>query len=478
MSDKFHFNPNTGKVGRCSASVRDCAFADDNGVPEHYDSEDAARSAYEKSQEANTFSTVSKDRNNNNSAGASPSDPFGFIDDNNTADAKIVEEVTDVIIIDEDELVPVDREIEKYVPSMSDKKSEAIVKKSQEFVANIANADDASKKEMLVGSISAIGDQAFKNSAMQALSQIEEGKLGNEMAGSSDVGKDLVSLRSVLQEIQPTADDFIAKKVLGFIPMGSALTRWSRKFESNEKNLKSILKSLDSGGTELEVHNNKLRLKMDGIKQDMTTLRDSQILLNQLDIDLQKQIGELKQSGDLEKAKELETTALFKVRQRRADVAQQAVVSLQAFAVSKMIVSNNELLQDNIERTKSTTVAALVTAVQTQQALGYQKKVAEGINSMNSLTNDLILKNSEQLGENSRMINEQAMSTAIDPKVLEQSFQNIFRTLDESDAARQKANDRLLEVTNALENVVQNARTHSQMRPAIDGNSDRAQLGQ
>lgn len=474
MSDKFHFNPNTGKVGRCSASVRDCAFADDSGVPEHYDSEGAARAAYEKSQEANTFSTVSKDGNNDDSAGSSSSDPFGFIDDNNTA----VEKTSDVIIIDEDELVPVDKEIEKYVPSMSDKKSDAIVKKSQEFVANIANADDPSKKEMLVGSISAIGDQAFKNSAMQALSQIEEGKLGNEMAGSSDVGKDLVSLRSVLQEIQPTADDFIAKKVLGFIPMGSALTRWSRKFESNEKNLKSILKSLDSGGTELEVHNNKLRLKMDGIKQDMTTLRDSQILLNQLDIDLQKQIGELKQSGDLEKAKELETTALFKVRQRRADVAQQTVVSLQAFAVSKMIVSNNELLQDNIERTKSTTVAALVTAVQTQQALGYQKKVAEGINSMNSLTNDLILKNSEQLGENSRMINEQAMSTAIDPKVLEQSFQNIFRTLDESDAARQKANDRLLEVTNALENVVQNARTHSQMRPAIDGNSDRAQLGQ
>lgn len=457
MSDKFHFNPETGKVGRCSATVRDCAFAVGDNVPVHYSTEDGAREAYEETQAHKTFTVLSKDKSDS-------SDMFGFIDGEQKT------EVVESPVVDESALVKVNENVNKYISDIDEKKKQAIVEKSKEFVENLTTAE-LEKKDVLVDSISAIGDQAFRNSAMLAMSQIEEGKLGNQLAGASNVGKDLVSLRNVLEEIQPTDNDFMPRKILGVIPFGSNVVKWTKRFESNEQNLQSILKSLDTGRTELDVQNNKLKLQMDGIKNDMAILRDSQVLLNQLDVDLQKQISDLKSAGNVDKAKELETTALFKVRQRRADVAQQIVVSLQAYGVNQIIVNNNALLQDNIERTKSTTVSALVTSIQTQQALGYQRKVVDGINSMNELTNDLILKNSQTLSENSSMINEQAMTSAIDPKVLEESFKNIFRTLDESDIARQRANDRLLEVTNALENVVENARSYSQMKPAIDEGS-------
>lgn len=45
---KYHINPETGRIGRCSASVRDCIFAVDGHVTQHYDSEEADRAAYEK----------------------------------------------------------------------------------------------------------------------------------------------------------------------------------------------------------------------------------------------------------------------------------------------------------------------------------------------------------------------------------------------------------------------------------------------
>lgn len=53
----FHLNPNTGEPGKCSASLKACPFG---GESEHYESETAARRAFEASMDDKTFSKPSR----------------------------------------------------------------------------------------------------------------------------------------------------------------------------------------------------------------------------------------------------------------------------------------------------------------------------------------------------------------------------------------------------------------------------------
>lgn len=52
---KFHINPGTGNPGSCSAQAGNCPFGNDD---EHYTSEEAARAAYEKQMDSESFSVV------------------------------------------------------------------------------------------------------------------------------------------------------------------------------------------------------------------------------------------------------------------------------------------------------------------------------------------------------------------------------------------------------------------------------------
>lgn len=45
---KYHINPTTMRPNKCTATVRGCAYAKDNMVPEHYDTKEQARAAAEK----------------------------------------------------------------------------------------------------------------------------------------------------------------------------------------------------------------------------------------------------------------------------------------------------------------------------------------------------------------------------------------------------------------------------------------------
>jgi len=48
QAKKYHINPTTGNPNQCTATVRGCAYAKDDMIPEHYDTKDDAKKAYEK----------------------------------------------------------------------------------------------------------------------------------------------------------------------------------------------------------------------------------------------------------------------------------------------------------------------------------------------------------------------------------------------------------------------------------------------
>lgn len=57
---KYHINYETGRPNKCTATVRNCKYAVDGKMPEHYETKEEAKLAYERSQYVNMFKTVKK----------------------------------------------------------------------------------------------------------------------------------------------------------------------------------------------------------------------------------------------------------------------------------------------------------------------------------------------------------------------------------------------------------------------------------
>lgn len=65
---KYHINPETGEAGACNANASNpkstgCKYAKNGETPLHYNTDEEARNAYEKLQEATTFITLEKNTN-------------------------------------------------------------------------------------------------------------------------------------------------------------------------------------------------------------------------------------------------------------------------------------------------------------------------------------------------------------------------------------------------------------------------------
>jgi len=61
---KYHINPETGRPGQCTATVRGCKYAVDGQIPEHYDTKEEARKAVEQvlSEKFGNVSAMKKNR--------------------------------------------------------------------------------------------------------------------------------------------------------------------------------------------------------------------------------------------------------------------------------------------------------------------------------------------------------------------------------------------------------------------------------
>ena len=115
--------------------------------------------------------------------------------------------------------------------------------------------------------------------------------------------------------------------------------------------------------------------------------------------------------GRIEEAQKLEADVLFPIRQRHQDILTQLAVSVQGYLAMDLIRKNNLELIKGVDRARTTTIAALRTAVIVAQALANQKMVLDQIDAINTTTNNMILKTSEMLKDQTTRIHQQASSS-------------------------------------------------------------------
>lgn len=367
---------------------------------------------------------------------------------------------------DAPEIVTAD-EAPGMVPVSAERQSE-IRRQASAFVAEVAALDPRTPEfTMKVEGISQIGGAEMVQSSGYSSRMLERSSTsvaGAKRTGDSaqiSVANTLGDLRRTVEDLTPNdADLSVGRRILGFIPGGNKLAKYFQKFESAQTQLDQIIKSLMSGQDELLKDNASLAGEKVQLWETMQALSEYAVFARALDGACVDKIDASRAAGRIDEAQKLEADVLFVVRQRHQDILTQLAVSVQGYLAMDLIRKNNLELIKGVDRARTTTIAALRTAVIVAQALANQKMVLDQIDAINTTTNNMILKTSEMLKEQTTRIHEQASTSGVSVETLQKAFDNIYATMDAIDTFRSTAAKNMQGTVAALEAGLEKAKPY------------------
>ena len=353
------------------------------------------------------------------------------------------------------------------VPVPAERQTE-IERQAREFVADVAKMDPRTPEfTAKVEGISSIGGKEMVASGGYSTRMLERSSTsvaGAKRSGNSAqiaVASTLGELRSTVEDLTPNQADLgMGRKILGFIPGGNKLAKYFQKYESAQTQLDKIIKSLMSGQDELLKDNASLAGEKVQLWETMQTLSEYAVFARALDAAAVEKIEQTRAAGRIDEAQKLEADVLFPIRQRHQDILTQLAVSVQGYLAMDLIRKNNLELIKGVDRARTTTIAALRTAVIVAQALANQKMVLDQIDAINTTTNNMILKTSEMLKDQTARIHEQASSSGVSVETLQKAFDNVFATMDAIDSFRQTAAKNMEGTITALESGLEKAKPY------------------
>jgi uncharacterized protein YaaN involved in tellurite resistance len=217
------------------------------------------------------------------------------------------------------------------------------------------------------------------------------------------------------------------------------------------------VKNLLSGQDELMKDNASLQQEKEDLWENMGALNEYVVLAQKIDEEVSHEIERLRNAGNVEAARTMESDMLFAIRQRRQDLMTQLAVSVQGYMAMELVRKNNVELIKGVDRARTTTIYALKTAIVVAQALDTQKLVLDQIDAVNSATNKTIEQTSIMLRQQTGRVHEQAANSGVTVATLERAFENIFATMDEIDTFKQRAVVSMDTTLDGLGNVLQKA---------------------
>jgi uncharacterized protein YaaN involved in tellurite resistance len=281
------------------------------------------------------------------------------------------------------------------------------------------------------------------------------------MGESAAIGNSLVQLRQQIEKLDPAkqGDLLSPRRLLGIIPMGSAILAYFDKYRSAQTHLNAIITSLEHGQDDLQKDNAAIEQEKQNMWALMQRLEQWAYLGKKLDEAIEAKVGDL-EATDPDRAKIVKEEILFAVRQKVTDLLTQLAVNGQGYLALDLIRRNNLELIKGVDRATTTTVSALRTAVMVAQALANQKLVLDQITALNTTTGNLIEGTSRLLRNQSGKISEQASSATINIQQLQAAFDNVFATMDAISDYREKALSSMKQTVDALSTQTERAKKY------------------
>lgn len=377
-----------------------------------------------------------------------------------TEDALVLRPAASAEVVTPDDapgMVPVDPERQSQIAAQA-----------REFVDEVATLDPRSPAfTEKVDGITTIGGAEIARSggfSSRMLERSQTSVAGAKRTGDSaqvKVATTLGDLRSTVEDLTPNqADLSTGRKILGLIPGGNKLAKYFQKYESAQTQLDHIIKSLMAGQDELRKDNATLADEKVQLWETMQQLSEYAVFAKALDAATVTKVESLRNGGRVDEAQKLESDVLFPVRQRHQDILTQLAVSVQGYLAMDLVRKNNTELIKGVERARTTTIAALRTAVVVAQALANQRMVLDQIDAVNNTTNAMILQTSEMLRDQTTRIHQQATNSGVSVETLERAFDNVFQTMDAIDSFRSEAAQNMASTVTALEAGIQRSKPY------------------
>lgn len=363
------------------------------------------------------------------------------------------------------------------VPVPTERQNE-IASQAKAYVAEIASMDSRSPEfQQKVEGLNRFAGRemvASSDASSRMLDRSSTSLASAKKSGNSAqmyVASTLGELRTTVEDLTPNQELSAGRKILGFVPGGNKLARYFQRYESAQTQLDKIIKSLMAGQDALMKDNASLAQEKTNLWETMKQLSEYAVFAQELDKATVEKIDEVRRGGQAEHAQQLESDVLFPVRQRRQDILTQLAVSVQGYLAIDMIRKNNSELIKGVDRARTTTISALRTAVIVAQALANQKLVLDQIDAINTTTNNMILRTSEMLKDQTARIHQQASSSGVSVQTLEKAFANIYQTMDAIDTFRSQAAKSMESTVQALETGLEKSRPYIERVRRQEGNA-------
>jgi uncharacterized protein YaaN involved in tellurite resistance len=343
----------------------------------------------------------------------------------------------------------------------------------QSFVDSLVAMDVHSPDyERKLESVSRLGSQEIRRSAEVSNRFLERPATSLErgLGGGSNVSKSLIALRRQVEDLDPSKQGGFERKLLGVFPLGNNLRDYFHRYQSSQSNLNAIIQSLYHGQDELRKDNVAIEQEKVNIWDMKGRLEQYTFMAAKLDDALTAKIRQLELT-DPEKARSLQENVLFYVRQKRQDLLTQLAVNMQGYLALDLVRKNNQELIKGVERSTTTTVSALRTAVIVAQALTNQKLVLDQITALNTTTGNLIESTSQLLRQQTGQIQSQAANATIDIQKLQTAFNNVYATIDMIDKYKVNALDNMQRTIQTLSGEIDRSKEY------VD-RARRAEIGQ
>ncbi len=340
--------------------------------------------------------------------------------------------------------LPKEEEIEKVVkeelqvkPEMQEAITGVAEKQAQEVMS--VNLDSIESRKEIIDTINQFGEETLTKSRNR--NELLEKRMMqyNEAGGETAiVAKGLEDLTIQMKDLDPSGIDFVKQGGLG--KLFNPVRRYFEKFHTADQEIAAIVESLKKGKQVLEDDNTTLEIEEASMREITKEMKKNMELGMKLDEYLSQAIDEAKRDGeDEEKIKFVEDEVLFPLRQRIEDFQQILVVNQQGIIASEIIRKNNRELIRSVDRARNVTVSALRTAVTVAGALYNQKIVIDKVNAVNEGTNKIIDATSQMLRQQGGEIQKQATEAALNPEVLQKSFEEALGALEDIQNYRQQA---------------------------------------
>lgn len=349
-----------------------------------------------------------------------------------------LEDATSHALIPDEAKAEIDKRVEQVIDTI--KKSNIVPDGILNSIQNMGNKE--------VQSSAAISSRLLDTPMRNAQKSVDQ---------DSPIANNLVELRRIIDDLDPTLAGSKKKKLFGLFSMGtdSKIEDFFRKYESNQQHLNKVLEALKKSSQELALDNQSMLIERNRLKESAQVLAKYIYMADTVTERLEAEVAELEVT-DPDKALALRSTALFYALQKNQDLKTHALVIAQNYAGLNLIISNNNELQKSVERARNTTLSALRGAIMMQNALNGQTAVTQQVQAINSTTERMLVATSKQAAENSLQIQKQASETTLDWETVKESIATIQNAMDEVDRLRAESTKNMRVAIDSMTDSINN----------------------